>query len=250
MIVMKKYSSFFIFSCLLLFSFFTMKYNVSAAVDINSIVLDNLDFNQYLDKNKVYKNIIESPFGTDGPQIVYASDKYAVIFDYSGTLIYDFENNIICGGIDNKVLGMSATQGDNAVFFKCNDEFVFMYNSGMGQMSEQRKKSGYLYSIAENKLSYVNDMDLESINTNSQNIEKFINNDGYMKVYKKLFENKNKNSGYSAYPRDNDIVIFEYYFNPNPKNDGSNPYLKFDLYTISNEFEFLKECNFNLPIKS
>lgn len=198
---------------------------------------NNISFNadeslsQYLDKEKVYDIIKANPIGSDNPEIVYASDKYAVIFNYNGTLIYDFESNKICGAIDNTAINMTATQGDNVTNFYCNDEYVFMCKNS--EQTDSGNAKGYLYSIKENKMCYIEKMELSYFNSDNGSIQRCLEDNPLDAVQVKY--NKEGNRGFSVYPRNDDIVVFEYGYNPNSE---------FKLYTLSEDLELISEYEF------
>lgn len=68
------------------------------------------ELEKYVDTDRVLKTMKSVPFGAAGSQIVYANEKYAVIKNYNGIVIYSLADENFCGGIDSRALGMNKMQ--------------------------------------------------------------------------------------------------------------------------------------------
>ncbi|MDO4300610.1 MAG: hypothetical protein Q4D26_04360 [Clostridia bacterium] len=163
----------------------------------NSLYEFNPDpkLDQYLDKDKVIKTIKSNPIGAAGPKLVYANDKYAVVLNYNGILIYSLLNNEVIGGIDNVSLGMNKIQGDDYTLIDGNDKFIFIHN-----FSE--KNNGYIYSLKTNEMAKAENInELCFYNTNK------VSDENLAKISSNYI---NDNKDFSVYQTKNEIVVLEY----------------------------------------
>lgn len=137
--------------------------------DTRSIYIDDKNFvgndslDKYLDKNKVFKSFVTEKIGATPPRLEYANENYSVILNYNGILIIENKSGKIKAAIDNRELGYSQMQGDDYVSVLGNDkDFLFLNKNSS-------KKSGYVYSIKDNKIKYYEDVSTFNFK-NSKNV--------------------------------------------------------------------------------
>ena len=134
------------------------KEKLGSVLSIIEFVPDK-ELEKYVDTDSVLKTMKSEPFGATGPQIAYANEKYAVIKNYNGMVIYSLTDEKFCGGIDSRALGMNKMQGDEITLVKAYGEYIFIYNSG----DETR---GYIYSVKSNKIMKAENIDSTAFNEN------------------------------------------------------------------------------------
>lgn len=215
------------------------------------------ELSQYTDTEAILKKFKNEPMGADGFLIYCAYDKYAVIEAYNGTLIFDFDNYKICGGIDNGALGMDHTQGSDATtaISDVTDTYVFLYKASDIHGS---KANGYKYSIPEHTLSYVENEPLGNYVSHMDWVMEFsgpnyMRNDepsDYIKLENLLCNNDEKSysegdfviEGIAARPRENDIAVFAYGHIFGEDNERI-----FKLYIMSKkDFQIIKSYDFDV----
>ena len=95
------------------------------------------------------EEVANAAYGAVFPKIVYASDKRAVLYDYWGLLVYDFEERQIEQMLDLKALDLNHMQGENVTHVEVSSDGgkILLYN-------EQDTKERFIYDIEEKKLFY------------------------------------------------------------------------------------------------
>lgn len=100
----------------------------------------NLD--KYLNKDKeIIDELKNNPYGATGPKIAYANERYVLILNYNGILIYDFNLDKIVNAIDNLSLGMNKIQGSEITRVNGFDKYVIIYNIEEDELGELIDKS-------------------------------------------------------------------------------------------------------------
>ncbi|MGI5920757.1 MAG: hypothetical protein ACOX6I_03390 [Syntrophomonadaceae bacterium] len=110
--------------------------------------LNELNLERYLNKDdQIIEAIKKQPIGATGPKLIYAYKQYAVILNFNGILIYDFDKENIIHTIDNMSLGLNKMQGSDYTIAKSNNEKI-----ALGNISAI-ENSAYVYNIEKNELS-------------------------------------------------------------------------------------------------
>lgn len=133
------------------------------------------------------------PIGATGPRLVYAYDQYAVILNFNGILIYDFDQQAILHTIDNLSLGLNKMQGSDYTSVKSNrNELAFGNESDIDH-------SAYVYHLQKNELHKANKKELEEFKEVKEVDQELLNSiltDGH--------------TGNAVYNEDGNIVLLTY----------------------------------------
>ncbi len=155
----------------------------------------NLD--KYLNKDKeIIDELKNNPYGATGPKIAYANERYVLILNYNGILIYDFKLDKIVNAIDNLSLGMNKIQGSEITRVNGFDKYVIIYNEELGKLNDNDKV--YIYNIEEDELG-------ELIDKSIINFE-IDNYDEYSQDIQKIKE-KYDNTHTSVYPIEDGYIM-------------------------------------------
>lgn len=117
----------------------------------NEQVENENSLEDYLNKDsQIIEEMKKQPIGATGPSLVYAHKQYAVILNFNGILIYDFDKENIIHTIDNMSLELNKMQGSDYTVVKSNDEEI-----ALGNVSTI-ENTAYVYNIPKNKLRTTN----------------------------------------------------------------------------------------------
>ncbi|MDD2246571.1 MAG: hypothetical protein PHI70_04110 [Proteiniphilum sp.] len=118
--------------------------------------LNELNLKIYLNKDdQIIEAIKKQPIGARGPKLIYAYKQYAVILNFNGILIYDFDKENIIHTIDNMSLGVNKMQGSDYTIAKSNNEEIALGNTSAIE------NSAYVYNMQKNELQASNAKGIE-----------------------------------------------------------------------------------------
>ncbi|ADY55716.1 hypothetical protein Sgly_1413 [Syntrophobotulus glycolicus DSM 8271] len=154
----------------------------------------NSELENFLNQDdQVIEKIKNQPIGATGPRLVYAYDQYAVILNFNGILIYDFDQQAILHTIDNLSLGLNKMQGSDYTSVKSNrNELAFGNESDIDH-------SAYVYHLQKNELHKANKKELEEFKEVKEVDQELLNSiltDGH--------------TGNAVYNEDGNIVLLTY----------------------------------------
>lgn len=95
------------------------------------------------------KDAAKAIYGSIFPQLIYASEERAVIYDYWGLLVYDIRNQKIEQLLDLKAAGFASIQGDQTTHIEVSGDGkqILMYN-------EPDASEKFIYDIEKRSLSW------------------------------------------------------------------------------------------------